>query len=753
MRSLCLSGFGLALRKTTASSSSGPASSEVLTGEGIREIPRIGTKATIHRALCPQTALLLSALFFLAVAPGALAQNWKPGQHHERTFADSYAPLVYPVRNSGMHFRAPIFPSFAKLPIVRPLPDPFQFFDGYRDTSLTSWERHRNQIMAAIEKYEIGPVPNCHDCIITAHYTPPAAGSSIGSLTVHVTRHGKTLTLTSGIYIPQGMGSGPFPAIIPMEIASFSFGGQAFNFPPPTPPDYGSLPASVFQGLPIATVGYVSTQVAEYSFTSPSNHTMDPFYQLYPKLCEGVCTGGSNSGEYAAWSWGVSRLIDGMEIATHQAVNPLPINMKRLAVTGCSFAGKMALFAGAFDERIALTIAQESGGGGATSWRVSHEIEAPGTVEDIDDTNYDWFDSKMKQFAGNNVYKLPVDQDELMGMVAPRALLETGNTEFYWLSNGSNYVAARATQRIYNTLGIGDRFGFYIDGNHGHCATLPAEAPVIKSFVEKFLLGNENTNTDVQVYPNPADTVNYGYPIVVSNGNYAYYFPKMNYRRWTDWWGTNDPVFPDSWDTGGTIVMSLHRMRRFKHFHGYSSGLHSYGRNFPGHLWVSSGDTVSGGYQLAMGGKHPSATVSLVSGANITVDISCQGGNSYTLTIPLSAKSYSIAADDQTPMPSRSEAFQGSITATPPSGASACVAGRVTNAYFSATGLSENGDGSPGGPGLLTTDVKDPLFVRFHVLDSTTGHSSFYSPWVAVQWNPLTSADSTNQNPVKPTQP
>jgi hypothetical protein len=32
---------------------------------------------------------------------------------------------------------------------------------------------------------------------------------------------------------------------------------------------------------------------------------------------------------------------------------------------GCSYADKMALFAGAFDERIALTIAQESGGGGA----------------------------------------------------------------------------------------------------------------------------------------------------------------------------------------------------------------------------------------------------------------------------------------------------------------------------------------------------------------------------------------------------
>ena len=86
-----------------------------------------------------------------------------------------------------------------------------------------------------------------------------------------------------------------------------------------------------------------------------------------------------------------------MEIATHQSINPLPIDMSHLAVTGCSYAGKMALIAGAFDERIALTIAQESGGGGATSWRVSHDIEAQGTVEDVDDTNYDWWAGQMNQ--------------------------------------------------------------------------------------------------------------------------------------------------------------------------------------------------------------------------------------------------------------------------------------------------------------------------------------------------------------------
>jgi len=478
--------------------------------------------------------------------------------------------------------------------------------------------------------------------------------------------------------------------------------------------------------------------VAQYAFFSPSDHTTDPFYVLYPEYCEGVCNGTSNQGEYAAWSWGVSRLIDGMEIATRQAVNPLPIDMKHLAVTGCSFAGKMALYAGALDERIALTIAQENGGGGAPSWRVSHDIEAQGTVEDIDDTNYDWFSQQMQQFAGNNVYKLPFDQHELMAMVAPRALLETGNSEQYWLSNGSNYVSARATQRVYNRLGIGDRFGFYIDGNHAHCATLPAEAPVITSFVDKFMLGQMDTNTDVEVYPNPADTTDYGYPIVVANGNYAYDFPSMNFRRWTDWWGSGVPRFPDNWNTGGTVLMALDS---FPGFFG-----------FPGSPLVNTGDTVEGGYELALGGNHPAATVSLVNGASISADIICQGGNSYTLTIPIPAQSYSIAAGDKTPQPTANPfsplVFQGSTTAAPPAGVSSCTKGRAVHAYFSAMGLSEGGDGNPGGPGILTTDVTDPLFMSFHLLDSTTNQGTFYSMPININWTPLTSADSTDQNPV-----
>jgi hypothetical protein len=100
----------------------------------------------------------------------------------------------------------------------------------------------------------------------------------------------------------------------------------------------------------------------------------------------------------------------------------LPIDPEHLAITGCSFAGKMALFAGAFDERIALTIVQESGGGSATAWRVSETLSGVGT---LGATSHAWFIENMFQFSGSNVLKLPHDHHELMAMVAPRILLIT----------------------------------------------------------------------------------------------------------------------------------------------------------------------------------------------------------------------------------------------------------------------------------------------------------------------------------------
>ena len=193
-----------------------------------------------------------------------------------------------------------------------------------------------------------------------------------GMLTVRVAENGETLTLTSPIALPEG--KGPFPAVTGM-------GGP-----------YGSLPAEIFTSRGIAGIPFNFGQVMALT----KRRGNEPINRLYPEQ--------TYMGAYCAWPWGVSRLIDGLELAAED----LDIDLERLAVTGCSFAGKMALFSGALDERIALTIAQESGGGGAAAWRVSQTL---GNVETLGNTSFAWFREDLRAYA-NFVHKLPLDHHE-----------------------------------------------------------------------------------------------------------------------------------------------------------------------------------------------------------------------------------------------------------------------------------------------------------------------------------------------------
>ncbi|WP_167607938.1 hypothetical protein [Maribellus sediminis] len=378
-------------------------------------------------------------------------------------------PLVYEKENRGADFQKPVLPDIEELPVVEGLTDPFEWSDGSgRSTKFGDWSRRRNEIAAEIQHYEIGPKPGAQHTI--------SATFENDTLTVNVTVKGKTLTLTSAIILPEG--DGLFPAVIGVGRGS------------------GSLPSDIFVDRNIAQIPYNFGQVMAWQ----QKRGTEPINQLYPELIY--------MGAYAAWSWGVSRLIDGLELVADE----LPIDLKHIAITGCSFAGKMALYSGAFDERIALTIAQESGGGGAAAWRVSETL---GNVETLGRTSHVWFMESMFQFA-NDVNKLPFDHHELMAMVAPRALLVLGNPDYEWLADESGYVSCQAAKRVWETFGIADRFGFSIVAGHPHCQLPDVQRPEVEAFIDKFMLGIDSVDTNVAVHP----------------------YPETDYKKWTDWWGT-----------------------------------------------------------------------------------------------------------------------------------------------------------------------------------------------------------------------
>lgn len=391
-------------------------------------------------------------------------------------------PYVYDVENSGASYPAPSLPPLGSLPYDQILPDPFLWTSSYlstnwsgRSTSFSDWEHRRNEIIAQLENYEIGTKPAVDLSQITASFTNNNTNN--GTLTVNVTVGTNTLTLTCPITHP--LGAGPYPVCIGM------------NEP------YGSLRDSMFTGRNIVGITFVHNQVTTYY--RPQN--TDPFFKLYP--AQNI----TNTGQYAAWAWGVSRVIDGL-YKLNGNLGGIQIDLHHIAVTGCSYAGKMALFSGALDERVALTVAQESGGGGANSWRYNHY--QTNKVEDVDNTSYQWFSrERLRQYAHDNVYYLPDDHHELDALVAPRALFVTGNTNYLWLGNPSCFVCSMAAQQVYKTLGIGDRFGFNVDGGHQHCFFPNDQTNNLAYFLDKFMLGQTNLSSVVASYPPEYANIDY----------------------------------------------------------------------------------------------------------------------------------------------------------------------------------------------------------------------------------------------------
>jgi len=364
-------------------------------------------------------------------------------------------PLVYSVENTGADCPPPALPSINNLSTIAPLPDPFLWADSSgRISKYSDWRVRRAEISAQVQHYLLGKKPLPPDTL--------QASFAKDTLTVAVTVGGKSLTLTAAITRPGG--SGPFPAVIGM-------GGGT-----------GSLPADIFTSRGIATISYNFGQVAPWT---QSGRGMGGFYTLYPD---------PTVGYFTAWAWGISRIIDGL-----YKVPEANIDLKHIAVTGCSFAGKMALYAGALDERIALTIAQEPGGGGDATWRFSQTIGA--SVEILTNAqSYGWYHQDVSQF-NNQVTKLPFDQHEVMALIAPRALFVLGNPDYVWLADESGFVGCMAASSAWVGFRASDRFGFSKVGGHMHCALPDVQRPDVIAFVQKFLLGDSTANTYISTSP------------------------------------------------------------------------------------------------------------------------------------------------------------------------------------------------------------------------------------------------------------
>jgi hypothetical protein len=361
------------------------------------------------------------------------------------TYGKKNIAVVLKKGTSDIACSVPAMPAINTLTANTKMPDPFKFMDGHRMTSKAEWLCRRQEIKAMAYEYIYGPKPPKPEKV--------EASLSGSTLTITCTHNGKTGSFSVKITgVPSG--DGPFPAFI-------TFGTMALM----------SLPA-----------GIASMAIPEQTISSEANPRPPKgvFNTLYPEY-------NDNTGSLIGWAWGISRIIDALEMTPAAKIDP-----KKIGLMGCSRWGKGAGM-GIFDDRVALVVPLSPGSGLTSTWRIAETAGKVQTASEIYGEQ-SWMGTKFKNFGGSATNKLPIDQHEVIAMCAPRPILVLEGTSDSWNCPQCVYHCMKYAKMVYEALGIPDYIGFSHPA-HGHCgaSSNATSQAYFKAFCERFLLGKNTT--------------------------------------------------------------------------------------------------------------------------------------------------------------------------------------------------------------------------------------------------------------------
>ncbi len=307
-------------------------------------------------------------------------------------------------------------PDFDEMPSLPFLPDPLILDEGRKNipvTTIEQWHAKREEIKRQAQYWITGTIPPPPDNLQVEVLEEKKLGELTEREVLLQFGPGHKARLHVTLLIPPG--EGPFPVFIcPWKKDRYDWVQAALRRGyigcrfTATDPKYG---------YPDDSEAYEEIWWPEYDFST-----------------------------IMRWGWAASRAIDYLYTLEN-------VNKEQIALTGLSRNGKMALWAAAYDDRIKAVVPISGGTGGEIPFRYTtdkYNIETMGRKALVDPH---WLHPRIRFFVGRE-NKLPVDQNSLMAMVAPRGLMLTSSiTE----SAGNPWGIEQAflsAQKAYRFLGV-----------------------------------------------------------------------------------------------------------------------------------------------------------------------------------------------------------------------------------------------------------------------------------------------------------